>query len=262
MKTSSARHLLLTLFPLLFTGNVAAADGIRYEQGQARDPDTRRLLYTESHWTRLEAGAPVRRTVLYRCPDGTAFARKEISYAPSPLAPTFRFTDARLGYQEGLRWRDGRPELWTSGRDGERAQTLANRPDLVADAGFDVFIRSRWPQLSAGERQSLRFAVPSRLASYGFNLRRSAAVRYREQPAQTFRLGLDGLAGLVAPEIEVTYSRDSRRLLRFRGLSNILDDAGEKALETLIEFPVSDRLAGADDEDRARRTLLKSCQLS
>ncbi len=253
---------LLSASLLLLAGSCLASDGTRYEQGQARDPDTRRLLYTESHWTRFEAGLPVRRTVLYRCPDGTAFARKEISYAPSPLAPAFRFTDVRLGYQEGLRWRDGRPELWTSSRDGERAQTLANRPDLVADAGFDVFIRSRWPQLSAGERQSLRFAVPSRLASYGFSLRRSAAVRYREQPAQTFRLGLDGLAGLVAPEIEVTYGRDSRRLLRFKGPSNILDDGGEKSLKTLIEFPVSDRLAGADDEDRARRTLLKSCQLS
>ncbi|MFM6989011.1 MAG: hypothetical protein ACKOXG_10160 [Arenimonas sp.] len=253
---------LLSASLLLLAGSCLASDGTRYEQGQARDPDTRRLLYTESHWTRFEAGLPVRRTVLYRCPDGTAFARKEISYAPSTLAPAFRFTDVRLGYQEGLRWRDGRPELWTSGRDGERAQTLANRTDLVADAGFDMFIRSRWPQLSAGERQSLRFAVPSRLASYGFNLRRSAAVRYREQPAQTFRLGLDGLAGLVAPEIEVTYGRDSRRLLRFKGPSNILDDGGEKPLKTLIEFPVSDRVVGADDEDRARRTLLKSCQLS
>lgn len=262
MKTSSARHLLLPLLPLLLAGNVAAADGIRYEQGQARDPDTRRLLYTESHWTRLEAGLPVRRTVLYRCPDGTAFARKEISYSPSPLAPTFRFTDVRLGYQEGLRWRDGRPELWTSGRDGERAQVLTNRSDLVADAGFDMFIRSRWPQLSAGQRQSLRFAVPARQASYAFSLRLGEAVRYREQPAQTFRLVLDGLAGLVAPEIEVTYGRDSRRLLRFRGLSNILDDAGEKPLKTLIEFPLSEHVVGADDEDRARRTLLKSCQLS
>lgn len=262
MKSSAARHLSLALLPLLVAGNCAAADGMRYEQGQARDPDTRRLLYTESHWTRFEAGTPVRRTVLYRCPDGTAFARKEISYAPSPLAPAFRFTDARLGYKEGLRWRDGRPELWTSGRDGERAQTLANRPDLVADAGFDLFIRSRWPQLSAGQRQNLRFAVPSRLTSYAFNLRPSEAVRYREQPAQTFRLGLDGLAGLIAPEIEVTYGRDSRRLLRFKGLSNILDDTGKKPLKTLIEFPLDDRLAGAEDEDRARRTLLKSCQLS
>ena len=262
MKTLRVRRLLPALFPLLFAGGGAAADGIRYEQGQARDPDTRRLLYTESHWTRLEAGSPVRRTVLYRCPDGTAFARKEISYAPSPLAPAFRFTDARLGYQEGLRWRDGRPELWTSGRGGDRAQPLAKRPDLVADVGFDVFIRSRWPQLSAGQRQSLRFAVPARLSSYAFSLRLGEAVRYREQPAQTFRLGLDGLAGLVASDIEVTYGRDSRRLLRFKGLSNILDDAGEKPLKTLIEFPLDDRMAGAEDEDRARRTLLKSCQLS
>lgn len=256
----SRRLLFVPL--LLLAGSCLASDGTRYEQGQARDPDTRRLLYTESHWTRFEAGAPVRRTVLYRCPDGTAFARKEIAYSPSPLAPAFRFTDVRLGYQEGLRWRDGRPELWFSGRSGNRTQALANREDLVADAGFDIFIRNRWPQLNAGQRQSLRFAVPSRLASYGFSLRPGQAVRYREQPAQTFRLGLDGLAGLVAPEIEVTYGRDSRRLLRFKGLSNILDDGGEKPLKALIEFPVDDRLAGADDEDRARRTLLKSCQLS
>ncbi|MGH8031709.1 MAG: hypothetical protein ACREO8_04915 [Luteimonas sp.] len=47
-------------------------------QGEARDPANGRLLYREDHLIRADGPAPLQRVVLYRCPDGTAFARKRI----------------------------------------------------------------------------------------------------------------------------------------------------------------------------------------
>ena len=254
----SAILLLLLTIP----GFAAAIESVRFEQGQAWDMQKKRLLYTESHWTRFENNLLSERTVLYRCADGTPFARKVVSYTPSRLAPTFDFKDARLDYREGLRWKNGRANVWFDGSDGYRERQLQNAPNLVADAGFDSFIRSRWPQLLSGYRQQLQFAVPSRLDSYGFHLQRIGPAVYREQAAQTFRLGLDGWLGLVAPDIEVTYSSNGNRLLRFKGLSNIRGDDGRSPLRALIEFPLADREVSAADKNRAQSVLLKSCQLS
>jgi hypothetical protein len=254
----SAILLLLLTIP----GFAAAVESVRFEQGQAWDMQKKRLLYTESHWTRFENNLLSERTVLYRCADGTPFARKVISYAPSRLAPAFDFKDARLDYREGLRWKNGSASVWFAGTEGYKERQLQNEGTLVADAGFDGFIRSRWPQLLSDRRQQLQFAVPSRLDSYGFHLQRVGAAVYREQAAQTFRLGLDGWLGLVAPDIEVTYNNSGNRLLRFKGLSNIRDDDGSASLRALIEFPLTDREVPVAEKNRAQSVLLKSCQLS
>ena len=257
MPKSAILMLLLTI-----PGFAAAVESVRFEQGQAWDMRKKRLLYTESHWSRFENNQLSERTVLYRCADGTPFARKVISYAPSRLAPAFDFKDVRLGYREGLRWKNGRASVWFDGGDGYRERQLQNAPDLVADAGFDSFIRSRWPPLLSDRSQPLQFAIPSRLESFDFHLQRVGPAVYREQAAQTFRLGLAGWLGLVAPDIEVTYSSNGSRLLRFKGLSNIRDDDGRATLRTLIEFPLADREVPAADKNRAQAVLLKSCQLS
>lgn len=253
--------MLTALLPGLLLAGTAAAD-IRYEQGNAWDAARQRLLYTESHWTSFRDGRPQARTVLYRCADGTPFARKEIDYSVSVLAPAFSFRDARHGYQEGMRWRNGRPYVWhvEAGRRDERPLTAA--ADLVADAGFDEFIRERWQTLADDGRQSLRFALPSRLDSYAFKLRADGQRQYRNAPAQAFTLRLDGLLGLVAPDIEVVYGRENRRLLRFKGISNIRDDAGKQQLDTLIEFPLADRRASPAEKSQARALVLESCQVS
>jgi hypothetical protein len=251
-------------YSVLLAGLAAGAvqAEIRYEQGQAWDLQKKRVLYTESHWSQFENGQIRERTVLYRCSDGTPFARKTVSYANSALAPSFQFKDSRFDYSEALRWQNGRPRVQFSGPDGKGERALANKPNLVADAGFDNFIRTRWQALSRNERQSLQFAVPARLKSYGFHLDRAGTARYANQPVQVFKLGLDGWLGFIAPSIEVTYSNRDQRLLRFKGLTNILSDDGEKQLNALIEFPAQDKPAVLADKRAAQALLLESCKVN
>jgi hypothetical protein len=148
-------------------------------------------------------------------------------------------------------------------RNAQRQQKLlGNSGTLVADAGFDVFVKNQWPALSAARRQSLQFAVPSRLTSYGFNLQRINSLPFNKEPAQSFKLSVNGWLGFIAPNLEITYSRNTKRLLRFKGLSNILNDQGEKPVNALIEFPLLDQVVPAKEQQQAQSILLKSCQLS
>jgi len=256
------RLMMLSSCLMMLSANCMADSVVRYEQGKAWNSDKTKVLYYESHWTTSENAVLKNRTVLYRCADGTAFARKEINYARSTLAPEFSFNDVRFNYQEGLRWQKDRPELWFV-RNGQRQQKLLSNSDkLVADAGFDVFVKNQWPALGAARRQSLQFAVPSRLTSYAFNLQRINSLPFNKEPAQSFKLSIDGWLGFVAPNIEITYSRNSKRLLRFKGLSNILNNQGEKPVNAIIEFPVLDQIVSATEKQQAQTILLKSCQLN
>ncbi len=216
-----------------------ALASLTFEEGEAREPDSDRLMYREQHLVRRLDGEPTERLVLYRCGDGTAFARKRVDYRGSSVAPEFVFEDARLGYGEGLRRRTGVESVWVREGAGvaERSAPLDDDTRLVADAGFDEFIRDNWTSLVAGQSVPLRFAVPSRLQSLGFKVDRQGSVQLGNEAAETFRLRLGGLLGWIAPYIDVAYGRDSRRLLRFEGLSNLRDDDGESQLVARIEFP-------------------------
>ncbi len=239
----------LAAFSLALAASQAAAADFRFEEGIARNPEARTEMYREQHWIRSEAGQPVGRLVLYRCPDGTAFARKRVDYRDSATAPAFALEDRRSGYREGLR-RSGAPMLFVkSGNNAaERAASVAVN-DLVADAGFDEFIRKQWPLLVAGRSLPLDFAVPSRLRSLPFSLQRSGEAVINGEQAWRFELRLDSWLAMFAPKIEVAYGKVSRRLLQFQGLSNLRDDRGVDSLVARIDFEtpakVSDEAAWA-----------------
>jgi hypothetical protein len=254
------RLLLATL--ALATLPVQAA--ITFEEGLARDPESRALLYREEHLVRRAEGKPTERLVIYRCADGTPFARKRVDYRLSALAPEFSFEDVRLGYREGLRRSGGTGTVWVRDAPGESERSaMLDDPAarLVADAGFDEFIRKHWSPLVSGQSVPLRFAVPSRLQTLGFKVDRQGSLTLGQEQAETFRLKLGGVLGWIAPHIDVAYGSDSRRLLRFEGLSNLRSDDGRSQLVARIEFP-SPAVSAAEAQWRAAdRQPLSACRV-
>lgn len=258
----SAAALLLVLLSALPWSSLRAAD-TRYltDTAWARDPVDQRLLYREQHGLRLAPdGRLLERRVLYRCADGTAFARKRVDYRADAEAPAFALDDARSGYREGLRLREGRREVFVQNPGKtERSAWLDDAP-LVADAGFDQWTRARWDQLSAGERLRLRFLVPSRLSAYTFSVQ--ALPTRPDSGEQRFRLRLSGWLGWLAPHIDVSYATRDRRLLRFEGLSNLRDDRGERPLLVRIDFPEPAQPASAADFAALDAEPLRACRVS
>ena len=112
--------------------------------------------------------------MLYRCkPDGPPFARKELSYPATRTAPSFDFEDARSGYAEGLSRAAGLTAFARAGSGAvRRSATLDAGELLVADAGFDEFVRIHWAALARGDALSAPFLVPSLLESVEFRVRK------------------------------------------------------------------------------------------
>jgi hypothetical protein len=213
-------------------------------------------LYREEHLVRLADGRAEERLVMYRCLDGSAFARKRVRYANDPFAPSFLLEDARSGYREGAeRTADGLRVAWTGPGEDESA-AVVDAGALVADAGFDEWVRSAWEPLAAGETRSLDFLVPSRLRTYRFEVE---AIAIDDPELRAFKLRLGGWFGRLLPSIKVAYEADSRRLVRFEGLSNLRDDAGDAQMKVRIDFPEPPSPSDTATFDRALSEPLLGC---
>ncbi|MEO8062586.1 MAG: hypothetical protein ABI821_07540 [Pseudomonadota bacterium] len=231
--------------------------------GYARSLDGRDLLYVESHAISRGGNADETRVVLYRCSAASApFARKELDYATNRIAPAFAFEDARSGFVEGLK-RDtrGLEVFERAGAKAElRTEMLSRAGALVADAGFDEFVRTRWDSLESGASAEVPFLVPSRLDSVKFKVRKVSEATIEGEAANVFRLSVAGPLGWFLSDIDVSYRKRDRRLMRYRGITNIRDAGGEM-LSAQIDFPTVDRSEAAVDLPALRALpLVSRCQ--
>ena len=205
----------------------------RYE-GVAYSPDNMAIAYRETHWLYRE-GDVDRRLVLYRCADGTAFARKRLTEFPSAAAPDFEFYDAGIGYREGVTG-DGRHRTVFAQGPGAlplRQRELDLEADDVVDAGFDAYIRAHWGAITP--RQPLRAAiiVPGRLEAVPVVI---SETRDGDAGLRRLVMRLDTWYGVIVPSRTLDYESDSHRLLAFRGIGMVRDVRGRN-LDVRIRFP-------------------------
>lgn len=201
------------------------------EEARALARDDGRLLYREVHFQDRD-GAAARRVVLYRCPDGAAFARKVVRTHGAAAQPDFTFHDARSGYREGVRTHAGAREIFVQRGDAPpRTAALPATDDAVIDAGFDAAVRARWSALGDAP-QRLSFLLPERLA---FMPVRVAKVDDADG-VRRLLMSVDRWFGFAVAPIELQYGLEDRRLREFAGPGTVRDARG-KPREVRIVFP-------------------------
>jgi len=211
----------------------AAAGEERLErfQGTARGEDGA-VRYREAHEVRSEGGRPLAATTTYRGPGGEALAVLRTDFSRDPFAPGYRFEDRRSGLVEEVAVSDGTLTMTRSGKRRALPSPSSPARPLVAGQGLDRLVRARLAELEAGAEFPVTFAVPSRLDTFAFRVRSlpgppgGSALRVRvEIESWVLRLFAGG--------IDCDYDRASGRLVRYRGPSNLLDEAGEAQVVTI-----------------------------
>lgn len=216
---------------LVMSALPAAAQG-RHE-GYAYAANGNALLYRESHW---QDGS--NRVVLYRCPDGKPFARKQVTRGQQLSAPDFVTDDARDGYREGVR-SDGSKHtvFYRKNKDSqERSETIDKPDNAIIDAGFDAYIVANWDDMAVNARRKVQFLIPSRLGYTNFTITRLADANVSGVQARRFQLKLGAWYGFALPQIDVAYAIAGKQLLQYKGLGNIRDNDGDN-LSVRVEFP-------------------------
>jgi hypothetical protein len=271
----------IALFALIFgLADLAwcvPANGYLSYSGVATTRRGNDFLYGERHVLVFSGGRLAQRVVLYTCRDGSAFARKNVGYVDA-LAPDFLVEDASNGMLEGIR--EAAPSAAASGpraallagvadrvvffrenaRSQEKSGPLPQAPGLVADAGFDEFVQEHWSDLMSGKPLEMRFLVPSRLDDYGFQVQRLRSEAVLGVPTEVFRLRLSGFWGWFLPGIDVYYSAADHVLVRYDGLSDLRDKAGNN-FKTTIDFAPKDRHPATEEALRqALQAPLAACR--
>lgn len=230
----STKCWVLSVVCLAFGASLSANTDLVFT-GKAFAIDSDRLLYVEYHHIKRDSfGTYLTSEVNYFDAEGLPLATKTLNFSPNPTMPSLNYIDKRI---------DAKMEVTFSNtemtpnvrilkeRDGKRKLALvktANKLTSVVDAGFDQYVMSHWQDLIDGRQVDMNFLALTRSEYIGFQLKKI------KQEKNIIVLSLrpsNFLIRLLLEPIYLSYHVQSKRLLRFEGLTNLEMVTQGKGLE-------------------------------
>jgi hypothetical protein len=235
VRTRAAWLLCLVLLP-----NSVGACVDRVFRGQVYEESSGLLLYVEHHRDVVCDTDLLRSEVAYVGPAGDTLATKTLDFSRHLIQPDLVFHDQRTGYREGAVVRGDSIEMFRRHDADAKELRGSTRPNRLAavDAGVDQAIQAYWDLLAAGSRVEFDFAVPDRLRSFHFRIRRLS------KPDQVLRLRIEPAnwwLRWVVSRIDITYDSLSRRILTYDGITDMRDENGRR-YRAHIDFDYSEDL--------------------
>ncbi len=206
--------------------------------GYAYELDSDRYLYTEVHEQQLTDGRWTGGRIDYYLPDGRKLGTKPLDFSQDPYVPVFRLDLPLEGYSEAIT-SSGDPIVMERragpGAAVERESVQRDGP-TCADSGFHAFLVAHFDRLMARETVNLRLAVAGSLDQFKFRARRIGDTQFEGKPAVRFYIEPDSLLRFLVDPLELTYDPVDRKLLEYRGISNIRDPKTGKTYLTRTAY--------------------------
>ncbi len=218
------RGVLVAALPLMLATAAAAEPEGQRLTGCAYDGDSRRLLYSEVHEQRWENGRNLGGSVTYFDSAGKQIAAKTLDYRNDPFVPIFRFEIPGQDYAEGITDnRDAVVMVRKSRERGEQTRRVDKKSSIAADGGVVHFVKANFQVLLEGKALSLRLPVAGHLDTYSVRVRHAADIELDRRPAVRFRIEHNSPLALLLDPVEMTYDRETQRMLQYSGTSNMRD---------------------------------------
>ncbi len=194
-------------------------------KGVARSFDTNQIIYLEQHNIEMdEKGFNKRIQTKYLKPDGEIFAKMDSDFSKDLLMPQILFEDFRFKTVESLNLSSKKLVFKKKKNESEDMKEIDFLEGSAAGQGFDNFIKFHFESLQSKE-VPLQFGVLSEMSMYSFK----AYQKNIEQEKAQFGISLTNpFYRLFAKELVVSYDLKTKQLLSYRGISNILNDSGNR----------------------------------
>ncbi len=237
MKLSGAvLGMILVSMSLVTTANAAEIKEVRY-LGYATEQGSGRYLYTETHRHRYQGNRWLGGHIRYVAPDGRVLGEKTLDFSADPYVPVSHYRLTTPAYEEHIVAVDSTGIRMEKLADGKWSRkTLPRVDNQAADSGFNAWLVDRLDQLARGDTLSMRLAVVGQLDQYRFRVRPSGRTTVAGEPALRLKVEPDSLLRLLVSPLEVVYGLQSRDLLHYRGVSNIIDPVSGKAWSVNISY--------------------------
>jgi hypothetical protein len=215
-----------------------APDGTRRFHGYAYELKSNRYLYTEVYEQRYEGGQWKGGRISQYSPEGRLIADKTLDFSANPFVPVFRFEIPAENYVEAITAvAGGKAELQKKSAGKTQNKSLDVDATTAGDSGFHSYLVAHFEPLVKGETLAFNFIVAGNLDRYKFRVRRIEDAQFQGRTAVRFRVEPDSLLRYLVDPLTLTYDPDSRKLLEYRGISNIHDPATGKAYNARIIYP-------------------------
>lgn len=189
--------------------------------GEARD-DQDRLVYREKHITNYLDGRTERSLTIYEDPTGREIATLESDYTRSLAMPTYVFKDYRRDYEEGLRFTDGAYFIFSKDtKEGEKEKRLKDPASVFSCQGWHYYVVENLDRIERGDVFKVKLIFPNKLRAYDFKIEKVSS------EGDTVRVKVkfaNWLVSWAVPQLDLLYSKTERKLIDYRGVSNIFDE--------------------------------------
>ena len=227
------------LFAAALTSTFAAAatDTQRF-YGYAYDLKTGKYLYTEVYREEVDKGRWVSGETRYFASDGSAIGHKTLNFASNPYVPVYTLELPGVGYSEGISSvAGGVISMFKESREnGRQDGTVKLSGPMAADSGFHSFLYDHLPELVTGQTLNFRLAVAGQLDSFAFRVKKTGDTEFEDKPAVQLLIEPDSLLRFMVDPLQVIYDPSTRRLLEYRGISNVINPASGKAYNARIDY--------------------------
>ena len=230
------RRMLLAL--LLAAGAARAEPKTLHFYGYAYDLQSGKYLYTEVYREEIDNDRWLSGHTSYYDADGNKLGEKTLSFAADPYVPVYTLNLPGVGYAEGITavGADGVQMFKESREKGRQTATVSRDKEMAADSGFHSYLYDHMAQLLAGKTLKFTFAAAGQLDSYSSRARKVGQTSFEGRPAIQLKVDPDSLLRFLVEPLILTYDPQSRQLLEYRGISNVINPATGKPYNARIAY--------------------------
>ncbi len=207
--------------------------------GYATDLETGEYRYTEVHKHQFDGDRWLSGVMKFYAPDGRYMGDKTLDFSQDPYIPLVRFTLGGGRYQDAVTKIDAKAITVETKRDDDvKTERIARRKNLAADSGFNALLVDNLGNFKAGKRVDLSLVVIGRRDYYRFKAIPKGTLDFAGEKAIRVRIEPDSLLRFLVDPLDVIYGLDSKSLLRYEGISNILDRNTGKPFNVRIDYRI------------------------
>jgi len=206
--------------------------------GYAYDLKSGEYLYTEVYNEELKDGFLQGCTMKYFAIDGHLLGQKKVEFDADPYLPLYQLDLPSANYSEGITQVGADSiEMFKQSATKPRQTAMVKRtPNMAADAGFTNFMVAHLPELASGKTVNFKLGVAGLLDAYSFRARRVGNTEFEGQPAVNLSIEPDSLLRYLVDPLLLTYDIPGKRLLEYRGVSDVINPATGKAYTVRVAF--------------------------
>lgn len=211
-------------------------------RSESYDIKTGEYLYSENHEEYYINGVHQYSIIRYRDPNEKEFARKRIEFKKGRSQPDFILEDFRTGYFDKVLMLDYHATEFLLEHRRSKEKPIQRKViqvdgGVVVDGGFDYFIRDNFSMVTSGDIIKGYFVLANRLDYFQCRVWKSKDLIYNGREAVELYLAPENFfLRQLADKLIVIYDKKSRRLLEYRGISNLQDNAAEDFPKVRIVF--------------------------